>query len=257
MLPAQRRQKILREVQVLGTSSIGVLSQKYGVSEMTIRRDLQLLEDAGQIRRTHGGALRQSEALIEPRYAAKQELNAARKARIAAYAAAHLVDEGDIVLLEGGTTVTSMARYLTGKVGLTAITNGLYTTNELGRLMPQATVICSGGILRDGSFTFVGPSAEQFFSQIHAQKLFLSATGLTLAAGCTDPSLSETEVKKAMGAAASRLIVLLDSSKLGVLSLATVVRAEDIDVLVTDDQAPPETLRALADRGVDVRVVSE
>ena len=150
-----------------------------------------------------------------------------------------------------------MARYLIGKAGLTAITNGLYTTNELGRLMPEATVICSGGILRDGSFTFVGPSAEQFFSQIHAQKLFLSATGLTLEAGCTDPSMSETEVKKAMAAAASRLIVLLDSSKFGVLSLATVMRAEDIDVLVTDDQAPPETLRALVARGVDVRVVSE
>src|SRR4051812_14004166 len=118
MLPAQRRQRILREVQVLGTTSIAALSQKYRVSEMTIRRDLQSLEEEGLIKRTHGGALRQSEALIEPRYAAKQELNAAWKARIAAYAAANLVADGDIILLEGGTTVTSMARYLPGKRGL-------------------------------------------------------------------------------------------------------------------------------------------
>jgi DeoR/GlpR family transcriptional regulator of sugar metabolism len=257
MLPAQRREKILREVQALGTTSIARLSQKYGVSGMTIRRDLQALEEEGHIKRTHGGALRQSEALIEPRYSAKQELNSTSKGRIAAYAAANLVDDGDIVLLEGGTTVTSMVRHLAPKQELTAITNGLYTATELGRLIPRATIICSGGVLRDASFTFVGPSAEHFFTQIHAQKVFLSATGLTLEAGCTDPSMSETQVKKAMARAAARVIVLLDSSKFGVVSLATVVQAADIDVLVTDDGAPRETLSALAELGVDVRVAPE
>ncbi len=256
MLPAQRREGILREVQAQGMSSIAHLSQKYGVSEMTIRRDLQALEDEGHLKRTHGGALRQSEPLIEPRYASKQELNAARKAAISGYAAANLVGAGDIIILEGGTTVTAMVRYLAGKPGLTIITNGLYTSNELVRLMPDTIVICSGGMLRDGSFTFVGPSAERFFGEVHAHKIFLSASGLDPEAGCTDPSMSETQVKKAMMRSAAQIIVLLDSSKFGVISLTTVVRVEEIDVLVTDDAAPVSIVAALRERGVDVRVVA-
>lgn len=255
MLPAQRRERILREIQAQGATSIAELSRRYGVSEMTIRRDLQALEDAGQVKRTHGGALRQSEAAIEPRYAAKQELRAAQKAAIAQYAASELVEDGDIVILEGGTTVTAMARYLADKRGLTIVTNGLYTANELRRLMPEATVICCGGVLRDGSFTFVGPAAERFFREMHARTMFLSATGLTLAAGCTDPSMSETQVKTAMIAAAGRLVVLLDSSKLGVTSLVTVAAVEAIDLLVTDEAAPDEVVQSLRARGVEVRTI--
>ncbi|MBK9714047.1 MAG: DeoR/GlpR transcriptional regulator [Kouleothrix sp.] len=254
MLPALRRERILREVQDQGTTSIAELSRRYGVSEMTIRRDLQALADAGQIRRTHGGALRQSEAAIEPRYAAKQDLNAATKAAIAHYAASQLVEDGDIIILEGGTTVTTMARHLAARRGLTILTNGLYTTNELRRLMPDATIICCGGILRDVSFTFVGPSAERFFAEVHARTVFLSSTGLSVAAGCTDPNMGETQVKRAMIASASRLVALLDSSKFGVTSLVTVAQVDDIDVLVTDAAAPPAARQALQARGVDVRV---
>jgi len=256
MLAAQRRQRILWEIQSQGTTAITALSQKYGVSEMTIRRDLQALAAAGHIERTHGGALPRSESMIEPRYAAKQELNAGRKAAIAHYAATNLVVDGDSVILEGGTTVTYMARYLADKQDLTVITNGLYTTNELRRLMPRTTVISTGGRLRDTSFTFIGPHAEGFFGGIHANKLFLSATGLTLDAGCTDPSIIETQVKKAMIAAAGHVIVLLDSTKWGTTSLVTVLPIEQIAVLVTDDGAPPSTVQILRERGVDVRIVA-
>jgi DeoR/GlpR family transcriptional regulator of sugar metabolism len=256
MLLAQRRERILWEIQTQGTTAITALSQKYGVSEMTIRRDLRALAAAGHIERTQGGALPRSEPLIEPRYAAKQELNGGRKAAIAQYAATTLVADGESVIMGGGTTVTYMARYLANKQDLTVITNGLYTMNELLRLMPRTTVICTGGRLRDTSFTFIGPPAEQFFGDIHANKLFLSATGLTLNAGCTDPSIIETQVKKAMIAAAGQVIVLLDSTKWGRTSLVTVLPIEQIDVLVTDDGAPEAAVQSVRERGVDVRVVA-
>jgi DeoR/GlpR family transcriptional regulator of sugar metabolism len=252
MLPEQRRRQILEQVESGQMTSIVDLSQKYDVSEMTIRRDLKLLEEEGQIRRTHGGALPVNAPAVEPRYAAKQKINAHNKTAIARYAAEHMVSEGDIIILEGGTTITRMAQFLTIRDNLTVVTNGLYTTNELRHLLPHVAVICTGGILRDVSFTFVGPLVEQFFRELHASTVFVSATGLTPEAGLTDPNMLEVQVKKAMIAAARRVIVLLDSSKFGVQSLSTILRPEDADLLITDDQAPRAIVDALRARGIEI-----
>ena len=257
MLPAQRQQKILADIEKNGVVSIAELSQKYAVSEMTIRRDLLILEAGGDIKRTHGGALFLNASLVEPRYAAKQKLHAASKASLARYAAEKLVNHGDIIILEGGTTVTAMGQYLTNIQNLTVVTNGLYTTNELQSLVPEATVICTGGILREVSATFVGPVAEQFFGEFHANKLFLSTTGLTLGAGFTDPSMLETQIKKAMITSTDQIIMLLDSNKFGVKSLTTVLQAGKIDILVTDSNAPEDVLQALREKNVMVHIVPE
>lgn len=257
MLPAQRQQQILEDIKKNGAGFIAELSQKYAVSEMTIRRDLMVLEEDGHIKRTHGGALLVNASSVEPRYAAKQKLHAFSKESLAQYAAEKLVEAGNIIILEGGTTVTAMAQYLTHVQNLTVVTNGLYTTNALQPLVPQSTVICTGGILREVSATFVGPVAEQFFREFHANKLFLSATGLTLDAGFTDPSMLETQIKKAMIASADRVIMLLDSNKFGVKSLTTVLQAGRINVLVTDADAPEDVLQALRLKGVEVHIVSD
>lgn len=258
MLPAQRRRSIMELLESSGASTITDLSQRFKVSEMTIRRDLQLLDDEGSLRRTHGGAMipTSSAPMVEPRYAAKQKLHAREKALIAEYAAENLVSDGDIIVLEGGTSVTLMVAYLTGKHDLTVVTNGLYTTNELRRLLPDATVICTGGILRDMALTFVGPVAERFFQEFHANKVFLSATGLTLKEGFSDPNMIETQVKKAMIAAADQTIMLVDSSKFGVRSLATVAYIDQASVLVTDNAAPKNTRQELQAAGVDVRLIT-
>ena len=257
MLPAQRQQRILEDIEKNGVGSISELSQKYAVSEMTIRRDLLVLEEGGHIKRTHGGALLLNSSLVEPRYAAKQKLHASSKASLAQYAAEKLVEDGDIIILEGGTTITAMAQYLTTIQNLTVVTNGLYTTNELQPLVPEGTVICTGGILREVSATFVGPVAEQFFREFHANKLFLSTTGLTLSAGFTDPSMLETQVKKAMITSADQVIMLLDSYKFGVKSLTTVLQVGEANVLVTDSGAPEDVLQALRSKGVEVHLVPD
>ncbi|MCU1437039.1 MAG: hypothetical protein JWP66_126 [Naasia sp.] len=255
MTATQRRAEILRELEQAGSVAITALSERFGVSDMTVRRDLEALQADGLIQRTYGGAIPAGTPGIEPGYAAKQRINAAQKSRIARYAAENLVTEGQVLLLEGGTTVTSMARHLTAHRGLTVITNGLYTANALRELMPEATVMSTGGILRDISYTFVGPSVGAFLRDLNADTLFVSATGLTLRHGFTDPNPLEAQVRRWMAESAGRIVALLDSSKFGVVSTTTVAAAAEIDVLVTDEGAPEDMLDALRELGVDVRVV--
>ncbi|APZ33352.1 hypothetical protein BOH66_02960 [Microbacterium aurum] len=255
MRNAERRADILRHLEDRGQATVVDLSGRYGVSDMTIRRDLDALQAGGRVQRSHGAVSLARTIGAEPRYAAKQQVNAPLKARIARYAAENLVDDGDVLLLEGGTTVTAMIQHLRDRRNLTVVTNGLYTANELSFLVPQVTVLSSGGILRDMSFTYVGPQAEAFFDGFHGNTAFVSATGLTLDRGFTDPNPLEAAVRKKMVAAADRVIALLDSSKFGEASLVPVAAATGVDVLVTDAGAPAADIRALRRGGVDVRVV--
>lgn len=252
MLAAERRNHILQDILDRQIEAVGELSRRYKVSEMTIRRDLELLEKQGHVERTHGGAIGRTTTNGEPRFVAKQELHTAQKHAIAQYAAEMLVVDGDIIMLEGGTTVTMMVPYLKNKQHVTVVTNGLYTLNELARTLPHTSVIATGGIMRDVSLTFVGPVVEDFFRSFHANKLFLSATGLTVETGLTDPNMLEAQAKRAMIAATKEIIVLLDSSKIGVRSLTTVLPTERISVLVTDTSAPAATVEALQGLGVCV-----
>jgi DeoR/GlpR family transcriptional regulator of sugar metabolism len=255
MLPAQRRQQILEDIRRNGVGLIVNLSQKYGVSEMTIRRDLTTLEKEGYVKRTHGGAIPSNASDVEPRYVLKQKVCASQKACIAAYAAQNFVKDGEVIILEGGTTVTCMVNYLAGIQDLTVVTNGLQTSNELQSLLPHTTVICTGGILREISSTFVGPVAERFFKEFHANKMFLSTTGLTLDAGLSDPNMLEIQVQKAMIAAAEEVVLLIDSSKFGVKSLMTVMGIDEVKTLITDDKAPSDMVHTLRERGIDVHIV--
>jgi DeoR/GlpR family transcriptional regulator of sugar metabolism len=258
--PIERRQQIIKDIDVLDDNIIPRLSQKYGVSEMTIRRDLKVLEETGLIKRTYGGAVRWPLAAVEPTLVARdkrQTMASAQKLRIARYAAEHLVERNDIIILEGGTTATAMAPFLSDKDDLTVVTNGLATAEELRRHLPlSATILSTGGILRPESSTCVGPVTERFFREFNANRLFLSASGITLADGITDPKMLEIQVKRAMIDSARQVVMLLDSSKFGVRSLMRVIEFHEIYLLVTDDDAPPELLAGLRERGVSVVVAS-
>ena len=257
--PVERRQQILRDITEVDGSLIPKLSEKYAVSEMTIRRDLKALEEKGLIKRTWGGAILWSSARSEPLVLSRerrQRLHMRRKEAIARHAASHWVRDGDILIMEGGTTVTAMAQFLQPYEELTVVTNGLYTADKLQRnLRSNATIICTGGILGPESSTFVGPMTEQFFREFHGQRLFLSATGLTLQAGITDPKMLETQVKRAMIECADEIILLLDSTKFGVKSLMTVLDLDRVSRLITDDRAPAEIVDQLCGRGIAVTVV--
>lgn len=257
--PHERRQQILKDIDLLNDDMIPTLSQKYSVSEMTIRRDLRALEETGLIRRTHGGAVRWPQSIDQPAVVAREKrqmLATAQKSAIARYAARELVSDRDIIVLEGSTTVTEMVPYLTDRQNLTVVTNSLFTAEELRRRMPHsATLLCAGGILRPESSTFVGPLAERFFRELHVNRLFLSASGLTLREGITDPQMLETQVKRVMIESAGEVIVMIDSTKFGTRSLTRVIGFPEITLLITDEDAPTEILQGLRDHGVRVAVV--
>jgi DeoR/GlpR family transcriptional regulator of sugar metabolism len=235
ILVEQRRQEILNLFKQSNTVSTDSLVKRFQVSQMTIWRDLKALEERGIIRRIHGGATLLN-VTEEPIVTRKQTVNRQAKERIASYAARHFVADNHIIIMEAGTTVMAMSRYLTHQ-NLTIITNGLGTLNALSSHVSNSHVMCCGGMLRDVSLTFVGPQAEQFFTSVRAHTLFLSGTGLTISHGLCDPNPLEIQIKQAMARSAQRIILLLDSSKFGAHSLQRILPISQIDALITE--APP------------------
>jgi DeoR/GlpR family transcriptional regulator of sugar metabolism len=257
--PELRRQRILAELDEIDQDLIPHLSQRYGVSEMTIRRDLKLLEEAGAIIRTHGGAVRWPAQMSDAPFAAwkrREAVARAAKDAIARYVAETLVSDQDTIILEGGTTVAAMGKYLAKKHELTVVTNGFWTLARLHHLLgSDASLLCSGGILQSDTSTFVGPTTKGFFQGLHVDRVFLSATGLTPETGATDPKMLEVEIKRDMAHSGREVILLLDSSKLGIRSLLTVLEPEQITLLVTDSGAPADMVAALQARGVPIEIV--
>jgi DeoR/GlpR family transcriptional regulator of sugar metabolism len=145
MLPVQRLTSILDDIKANRASSVSDLSLKYEVSEMTIRRDLKQLEDQGLITRTHGGAVPNSRALDELQFVQKQGIHEAEKRQIARYAVQHFLSDGDIIIMEGGTTVAGMVAHMDGYRNVTVMTNSLHTLFELQRIAAGNTIISTGG----------------------------------------------------------------------------------------------------------------
>lgn len=252
MLPAQRLQNILEDIRANGIRSVSGLSQKYDVSEMTIRRDLKQLEDQGLITRTHGGAVPTSLASEEPQFIYKQGIHEVEKRQIARYAVEHFIMENDIICLEGGTTVTGMVSHMAGYHNITVMTNGLHTLFELQRIAAGNTIISTGGILREVSNTLVGPVAERHFEEFNATRVFLSATGWTADRGFTDPNMLEIQVKKAMIQSAKQVIMLIDSSKFGIVSLTSFLGSYAVDIVISDKGIPDNVYHQFGEHNVEV-----
>lgn len=255
LLTEQRRLRIVQMVEAKGSVGYADLEASFGVSRMTLYRDLKALEKAGRVRCVRGGAIRlDSPELSEPLPSKKRTRYRREKEIIGRYAAQNFVKDGDLIVLEAGTTVGCMLKHL-AKARVTLISNGLECISEAAALLPTVTVIGCGGILREPSFTFVGPQAEAFFRELRANTVFLSASGLTLEDGLMDPNPLEIQVKRAMVACAERVIVLLDSSKFGKRSLLQTIPLTSVDVLITDDRATSGLRDTIGALGVDVRVV--
>ncbi len=256
LLTEQRQQKILELLQERGMVSVEALVTALGVSSMTVWRDLAVLDQSGKVRRVRGGVMKGEEASsVEPFYKSKQVVNKEKKRVIARFAAEHFVEDNDIIILEAGTTAGAMIPFLK-QSNLTVLSNGLGNLNDLSCCVPHISVLGCGGILRSIAYTFVGPQAEDFFRGIRARTLFLSATGLALPEGITDPNPLETQVKRAMAQSAGRIILLLDSSKFGVRSLTPVIPLEKIHSIITDVGAPQDHLDNLQSLGIEVLIAS-
>ena len=252
----QRRSAILAHLSDEGEVTIAQLALELGVSEMTIRRDLELLELEGLARRVRGGAISTVSRSHEPPFAVRSARAQAAKRAIGA-AAALLLEDGDTAIIDVGTTTLELARCLQRRRRLTVVTSSILVAAELGNAT-GIRVIVTGGTLRHGELSLVGAAAEDSFTELNCDVAFIGLAGVDAEKGLTEYNLDDARIKRAAIAAARRCIVVADRSKLGQVALAMVAPLSALDTLVTD--APPEhpTVVAAANMGVAVvHVVAE
>ncbi|OII07266.1 DeoR family transcriptional regulator [Curtobacterium sp. MMLR14_014] len=232
--PAERRQAILDQVRDTGYVRAVDLTSALHVDSSTIRRDMERLERAGLIRRMHGGALPADPAdTIDTPYEVRRSQHLNEKTAIGV-AAAELVRDGQSVLIDNGSTAYQVAMALAAHRDLTVVTNDLMVAMCL-RNQRAHQVHLTGGLLLDTVFTLVGPVAMHAVEGLHVDWAFLGAEGVDPDAGITNINVVELPLKRAMIAAAQKVAVVADSSKLGRRSLATVCRLDEVDVVITDD----------------------
>jgi DeoR/GlpR family transcriptional regulator of sugar metabolism len=247
MLAPERRRLILAELERRGSVRVSELVALFGVSDMTVRRDLDVLQGRGELHKVHGGATRILEhSTDEPGFAAKSGLERAEKEAIAARAAM-LVEPGSAVAVSAGTTTHALARHLVAVPRLTVVTNSVRVADTMhASQRPDSTVLLTGG-LRTPSDALVGPIAISALRSLHADVVFMGVHGMEPRAGFTTPNLMEWETNRALVACARRLVVVADSTKWGVLGLSSFAALADADVLITDTALPAEGRRVLGD----------
>ena len=249
MLARHRQSLILQAVRTDGSARVSDLTQQLGVSDMTIRRDLEVLAREGLVEKVHGGAvLPGSPTVHEPGFEAKLVLERPEKASIARTAAG-LVRPGTAIALSAGTTTFALAQCLLDVPGLTIVTNSLRVANLFGgnRTPDVASVVLTGG-MRTASDALVGPVADLTIASLHFDTLFLGCTGLDPEVGLSTPNLAEAETNRALIKVARRVVVLADHTKWGVVSLASFAPVEKVNVLVTDVLLPSDAHAALDGR---------
>jgi DeoR/GlpR family transcriptional regulator of sugar metabolism len=233
MLPEQRRRQLLDYLSADGGANVEELSDKLRVSPATIRRDLQLLEQSGHIKRTYGGAVMPHvSTAFEPLHAEKQAKQIEEKRAIAKLASQQVAD-GEVIILDSGSTTLALAMELKKKRELTVITTDLKIALELSDV-PGFDVLIVGGKVRSKLYSVVGPIALQILEDLHANYAFLGADAIDLQVGVTNANLEEVAVKRLVIAAARHLVLLADHTKFGSVSLAKVADLKSFGEVITD-----------------------
>src|SRR5664279_1735309 len=256
MLAGQRQLLILEEVRLRGAVRVAELTELLDVSDMTVRRDLDVLAGAGLVDKVHGGATAPGRlSTEEPGFEAKSHRQLDEKEAIARAAAA-LIEPGQAVGLTAGTTTWRLAHHLTDISDLTVVTNSIQAANVLHReRRPDLTVILTGGV-RTPSDALVGPIAATTLRSLHVDVLFMGVHGMTTDAGFTTPNLLEAETDQAFVASAERVVVTADHTKWGVRGLSRIARLEEVSTLVTDDGLTGNAKAALEEHIENVMLVN-
>lgn len=253
LLNEERRRAIVEMLRRDGRVLVTDLAKQFQTSQVTIRKDLEILHSQGQVHRTHGGALPAREgALEDPTLREKEKLHHKEKLHIAG-AAAKLVSEGQVVILDSGTTTTEIARALRHFKNLTIITNAVNIAADLAT--SPVEVILTGGTVRKNSFSLVGPIAEETLRRLNADILFLGVDGFDSHYGLSTPNLLEAKVNRVMVEVARKTIAVCDSSKFGRRSLSLIVPPTGVHQIITDHGIPKVDLKALRRAGIEVTLV--
>lgn len=253
----KRRASIHEELRRHEVVKVSELSKCFGVSEVSIRRDLRRLEELGALKRIHGGAIAVANGRAAGPAATDRDPRAEQKQRIGRAAAA-MVAPGDRLILDSGTTTLQVAAHLPTNLfaagNLTVITASLSIVRQLGACK-GCHLIVLGGIYVPDYELMVGPQTIETLKGLHADKMFLGTDGLTFSQGLTTANVLEAEVDRAMVRAATEVIVVADSSKIGGIGLATIMPLSGIHKLITDTDAPADFVGALRAQGIEVILV--
>jgi DeoR/GlpR family transcriptional regulator of sugar metabolism len=250
MLSELRRLKILELLQEEGSARVSNLSKLFKVSEPTIRQDLEKLEEEGLVVKEHGGASLKSLSQQVRSLSLQHLENLDKKVEIAKKAA-EFITAGDSIILDSGSTVTEIAKNLTGRKGLRVITNALNIALNLGA-DGSCEVLMTGGEFKAPTLSLTGEKAAAFFGQIHVDKLFLATGGISPNLHLTYPGFSDIPVKKAMIESAGHVYLVADSSKLGKASFASLGGIEMVHTFITDSGISPQYRQQIESCGVEV-----
>lgn len=253
MFPEERRQQILDLLGEKNKVSVDELCQLFDVSSVTIRKDLQLLDEANKLTRTHGGALPRQQASFEHTFAEKEGINTDNKAKIARVAAT-FIEPGDTVAIDSGSTTLEFTKAIATIEDLTVITNDIRIISYL-ETYSSAFVICVGGRLRRGRSCLIGSIANENLSRFTVDKCFIGAESFSIQKGFTTPNIDQADWKQHLIDVAPSHFVLLDSTKIGKQSLVNFAHLDDIRYLIVDDEIDEEDVEEIRRTSLKTKLI--
>lgn len=253
MLAEERQQRIAETLRERGTLRVVDLAEQFGVSRETIRRDLAELESKGLGRKVHGGVMLDQPRSAEPPYSDRSVSQVEAK-RAIGRAAAAMIQDGESILLDLGTTTLEVARHLRGRRNLTVLTNSLPAAMALVE-EPGITVFLTGGQLRPGDLSLSGTRARDALNDFYVDRAVVGAGGISVETGLTDYHVEESAVRRLMIQRAREVMVVADHTKFGVTAFAAVCRPDEMDYIVTDAAVDAHVVEAFEAIGVTVTVV--
>lgn len=250
MLAIERRSSILAKLSTEGKIIVSDLSSAFGVTEETIRRDIDKLAKEGLATKTYGGAIAATTSTSDLPYNVRKGVNVELKQNIAEKIA-NMINDGDRIMLDASSTAIYIIRRIRNKKNITVITNSVEILIELADKTGW-TILSTGGALKEGSFSMVGLSAERMVRGYHVDFCICSAKGIDKRLGITDSNEKDSEMKQAMFASADKRILALDSTKFDKKSFVKVCNINEIDMIVTDKDPGQDWAAAIGNSGVDL-----
>lgn len=254
LIPAQRRERIQEYLALHKIVKLDELYKMLGASEATVRRDLEWMEHEGTLERTHGGAMLSQRMTFEPEYTQRASTNPEEK-RLIGELAASLINDGDVVFINSGTTTAQVIRNIHSNIGITIFTNNLRAVLEAGEVGYDLYLI--GGEYQPHSNSVAGRFASDNLRQVYADKTILGVDGISLIHGCTVPSNAEAEVVRLMiERTKGEILIVADHTKWGVVSNYQIATIDEVDKLITDAAIDLSTIESLAAHSVNILVAT-
>lgn len=249
MFAEERQKEIVQMLKKTSSLKVADLSENFDVSESTIRRDLQEMQQKGMLTRTHGGAVGILPTSFEPSFREKESEKHDEKVKIGAIAAS-MVEDGDSIILDSGTTCLEIARHIMQQK-VTVITNSIDIASELS-VKKNIELIVTGGSLRINTRAMVGQITEQILSKFRVDKAFIGANGVSIEEGITTPNYIEAQTKRAMINVANKVILVTDSTKFNKVCFSVICPLRVVSAIITSSDTDENIVKEYEDSGVEI-----